>query len=124
MRNLLLKKLGRASLFLGLVGATCATIYAQVNKKLNDKVLKTMKEATHYMMDEASYQGGFVWEYLPDMSRTWGEMEAKRTMAWIQPPGTPSVGHLLLDAYHATGDEYYYQSAQKVANALIWGQLE
>ena len=45
-------------------------------------------------------------------------------MVRIQPPGTPSVGHLLLDAYHATGDEYYYEAAQKVANTLIWGQLE
>ena len=58
-----------------------------------------------------------------DMSRSWGEMEAKRTMVWIQPPVTPAVGHLLLDAYHATGDEYYYEAAQKVANTLIWGQL-
>lgn len=99
-------------------------INAQKNKKINDKVLSTMKEATRFMMDEMSYNGGFVWEYLPDLSRTWGELEAKRTMAWIQPPGTPTVGHLLLDAYHATGDEYYYQSAQKVANALILAQLE
>lgn len=45
-------------------------------------------------------------------------------MVWVQPPGTPSVGHLLLDAYHATHDEYYYQAAQKVANCLIWGQLD
>ena len=76
------------------------------------------------MMNKVSYNGGFVWNYLPDMSRSWGEMEAKRTMVWIQPPGTPSVGHLLLDAYHATGDEYYYEAAKKVANTLIWGQLE
>ncbi|HYD37129.1 MAG TPA: pectate lyase, partial [Allosphingosinicella sp.] len=27
-----------------------------------------------------------------------------------------------LDAYHATGDEYYYQAAEKVAGALIRGQ--
>ena len=74
-------------------------------------------------MDVASYKGGFVWSYLPDMSRTWGEMEANRTMAWIQPPGAPAVGHLMLDAYHATHDEYYYQCAEKIANALIWGQL-
>lgn len=83
-----------------------------------------MKTATQFMMDKVSYNGGFVWNYLPDMSRSWGEMEAKRTMVWIQPPGTPSVGHLLLDAYHATGDEYYYEAARKVANTLIWGQLE
>jgi len=91
--------------------------------KTDDQTLLTMKKATRYMMDIASYRGGFVWNYLPDMSRQWGEMEAKRTMVWIQPPGTPAVGHLMLDAYHATHDEYYYQCAQKIANALIWGQL-
>src|SRR5574344_1230830 len=98
------------------------TVYGQTNKKEN-QVIATMKSATRYMMDVASYKGGFVWSYLPDCSRSWGELEAKRTMAWIQPPGTPAVGHLMLDAYHATKDEYYYESAKKIANALIWGQL-
>ncbi|MDO4757970.1 MAG: pectate lyase [Rikenellaceae bacterium] len=88
-----------------------------------EETLKTMRRATEFMMDKVSYNGGFVWNYLPDFSRQWGEMEAKRTMVWIQPPGTPSVGHLLLDAYHCTGDEYYYEQAQRVANTLIWGQL-
>ena len=76
------------------------------------------------MMDSISYRGGFVWNYLPDGSRQWGEMEAKRTMVWMQSPGTPQVGHVLLDAYHATGDEYYYQMAQHVTAAIIWGQLD
>lgn len=93
---------------------------AKVSK---NEVLKTMKTATTFLMDEVGYKGGFVWSYLPDLSRQWGELEAYRTMAWVQPPGTPSIGHLLLDAYHATGDEYYYEAAKKVANALIWGQL-
>ncbi len=91
--------------------------------KRSERILSTMKRATRYMMDVASYRGGFVWSYLPDGSRQWGEMEAYRTMAWIQPPGTPAVGHLMLDAYHATGDEYYYACAERIANALIWGQL-
>ena len=42
-------------------------------------------------------------------------------MIWIQPPGTPTMGHLFLDAYHATGDEYYYRAAEKVAGALDLG---
>lgn len=88
-----------------------------------EDVLKTMKKATTFMMDVVSYQGGFVWNYLPDFSRSWGELEAKRTMIWIQPPGTPTVGHTLIDAYHATKDEYYYEAAMKVASALIKGQL-
>lgn len=94
---------------------------AQSQEK-RDEILETMKNATRYMMDKASCNGGFVWTYLPDFSRSWGEMEAKRTMVWIQSPGTPLVGQLLLDAYHATGDEYYYEQAKRVANVLIWGQ--
>ncbi len=89
----------------------------------DNQILRTMKRATQYMMDVVSYKGGFVWNYLPDLSRRWGELEAEPTMAWIQPPGTPAVGHLMLDAYHATHDEYYYRCAEKIAGALMWGQL-
>ncbi|MCH5334551.1 MAG: pectate lyase [Alistipes sp.] len=103
--------------------ATAATVCGKTKPAPDQQIRETMKKATHYMMDVASYNGGFVWSYLPDLSRQWGEMEAKRTMVWIQPPGTPAVGHLMLDAYHATGDEYYYECAQKIAAALIWGQL-
>jgi len=92
-------------------------------KVTKSEALDAMKAATTFLMDKVSYNGGFVWNYLPDLSRQWGELEAYRSMVWVQPPGTPSVGHLLLDAYHATGDEFYYESAKKVANALIWGQL-
>ena len=49
-------------------------------------------------------------------------MEARETMIWLQPPGTSSMGHVFLDAYHATGDEYYYRAAEQVGSALIWGQ--
>lgn len=108
-----------------ILAAVCLplTLSAKPNS-LEDKALETMKTATQYMMDVVSYRGGFVWNYLPDFSREWGEMEAKRTMVWTQAPSTPQVGHVLLDAYHATGDEYYYEAAKKVATALIWGQQD
>ena len=76
------------------------------------------------MVETVSYNGGFLWNYAPDFSRVWGELEAKPTMIWIEPPGTPAMGHLFLDAYHATGDEYYLRAAEAAARALIWGQLE
>ncbi len=44
-------------------------------------------------------------------------------MCWIQPPGTPSVGHSLLDAYHATGDEACYRAAERTGLALAEAQL-
>ena len=96
---------------------------ANRNSKLDDQVLQTMKKATEYMLNTVGYNGGFVWAYLPDLSRQWGEMESKRTMAWVQ-SGTPQMGNLFLDAYHATGDEFYYDCAEKVAASLIWGQLD
>ncbi|MES2575215.1 MAG: pectate lyase [Bacteroidota bacterium] len=81
-----------------------------------------MKRATLFMEEKVSYKGGFLWSYTSDFSRQWGEMEAYKTMIWIQPPGTPTMGNLFLDAYHATKDEYYYQSALRTAKALIKAQ--
>ena len=42
-----------------------------------------MKRAVTYMDEEVSYRGGYVWSYSPDLTQTFGEMEAKRTMCWI-----------------------------------------
>jgi PelA/Pel-15E family pectate lyase len=86
------------------------------------QVEATMRRATGFMVEKVAYRGGYLWNYLPDMSRRWGEMEARETQIWLQPPGTSSMGHLFLDAYHATGDEYYYRAAEQVAAALIRGQ--
>lgn len=91
-------------------------------QKLVAEAEQAMLKATRYMVEVVSTNGGYLWYYLPDFSRQWGEMEAYKTMIWLQHPGTISMGHLFLDAYRATGDPYYYQAAVKAANALIWGQ--
>jgi hypothetical protein len=106
--------LGGALAPLGEVRAQAAPDKAQVEA--------AMRRATEFMVDKVAYRGGYLWNYLPDMSRRWGEMEARETQIWLQPPGTSSMGHLFLDAYHATGDDYYYRAAEQVASALIWGQ--
>jgi len=92
------------------------------SKKFIEEVEQAMMRATTYMVEEVSTNGGYLWCYLPDFSRQWGEMEAYKTMIWLQHPGTVSMGHLFLDAYRATGDEYYYTAAEKAASAVIWGQ--
>jgi PelA/Pel-15E family pectate lyase len=102
--------------------AVAAPAAAQPAAPGREQVLQTMRRATEFMVEKVAYNGGYVWSYTPDMSRRWGEMEAKPTMIWIQPPGTATMGHVFLDAYHATGDDYYYRAAEQVAGALIWGQ--
>ncbi|RPJ69165.1 MAG: pectate lyase [Acidobacteria bacterium] len=104
-------------LVLALATATTAT-----PKPSREQVLSAMKRATIFMVEKVSTEGGYVWSYLPDFSRRWGELEARKTMIWIQPPGTPVMGHLFLDAYHATGDEYYYQAAENAVTALVRAQ--
>ena len=64
-----------------------------------------MKRATTYMVEEVSTNGGYLWSYLPDFSRQWGEMEAYKTMIWLQHPGTVSMGHLLLEVCCFIGKE-------------------
>lgn len=86
------------------------------------RVLDAMKRATKFMVDEVSTDGGYVWSYLPDRSRRWGELEARDTMIWIQPPGTATMGHLFLDAYNATGDDDFYRAADRAARALLRAQ--
>jgi PelA/Pel-15E family pectate lyase len=111
----------RRAVFVSLLVTLAAPMAAQTTPD-RSAILAAMKKATTFMVDRVAYKGGYVWSYLPDMSRRWGEMEARPTMIWIQPPGTPSMGHLYLDAYHATGDEYYYRAAEQVASALALAQ--
>lgn len=113
MRSAVLRALRWMMLALALTALPAA---AQTDKR---KVEDTMKRATRFMVEKVATNGGYVWSYSADLKKRWGEMEAYPSMIWVQPPGTPSMGHLFLDAYHATGDDYYYQAAEKSAAALI-----
>lgn len=82
----------------------------------------TMRRAVRFMTDKAAVRGGYVWTALPDFSRRWGELEARPTQIWVQPPGTPTIGHAFLDAYHATGEDMYLRACEATADALLAGQ--
>jgi hypothetical protein len=84
--------------------------------------LSALKHAALYMDEVVSFRGGYVWSYAPDFSRRFGEMEAYHTMCWLQPPGTASVGHLYLDAYHATRDPIFLRAARRTALAVKQAQ--
>lgn len=107
----------------GLVSAAQAgAVSAAPARPQKRAAVAAMKAATRFMTDKVSHQGGYVWSYLPDFSRRWGEMEAKPSMIWVQPPGTGTMGHAFLDAYHATGDEQFWKAAEAAVKALIAGQ--
>ncbi len=124
------QKASRRALLVGVSGSVltsgCASFFSTSadtgDNALRAVTLRAMKRAARFMCEQAAYRGGYVWSYAADFSRRWGEMEAFPTMIWIQPPGTATVGHLYLDCFHATRDEFYYQAAMDVAEGLIAAQ--
>jgi hypothetical protein len=99
----------------------CTTLPLQAAKPkqlTDDQVLQTMKKATQFMVEKVANNGSYLWNYAPDFSRVWGELECKPSMMWIE-RGTPAMGNVFLDAYHATGDEYYFKAAEAAAAAVI-----
>ena len=110
--------IARLILFLLVLAGSAAPAAAQSRPEIE----AAMKRATRFMVEKVATNGGYVWSYLPDRSRRWGEIEAYPSMVWVQPPGTATMGHVFLDAYHATGDPLYYRAAEQAGGALIRGQ--
>ncbi|MFC1528716.1 pectate lyase [Candidatus Latescibacterota bacterium] len=102
------------------VSICCSRVLAAQPRE--KEILNAMKKATDFMMNTVSCNGGFVWKYSSDLSEQWGEVPARKTMIWVQDPGTIGVGMMFLEAYKTTGDVEYLRYAEKVAGALIWGQ--
>jgi hypothetical protein len=86
-----------------------------------EEVLGAMKRAATFMIERVAVHGGYVWVVSDDLRERWGEIPARPSQIWLQ-GGTERVGHVLLDAYGATGDAYYLQGARKAADALVFGQ--
>lgn len=94
-------------------------VFAQTKQE----VLTSMKKATEFFLTKVSNRGGYVWNVSEDFSKSYGEVPARKSQIWVQ-SGTPSVGMALLNAYEATKDKFYLQTAEKAADALIFGQTK
>ncbi|MES1262852.1 MAG: pectate lyase, partial [Peristeroidobacter soli] len=80
-----------------------------------------MKKAATFMNEKVALRGGHVWLVSEDLSRRWGEIAARPSQIWLQ-GGTERMGQVMLDAYEATRDVYYLDSARRAADALVFGQ--
>jgi hypothetical protein len=83
-----------------------------------------LQKAVQFFREQVSVQGGYLYRYSEDLSLREGEGKATATMAWVQPPGTPSVGEAILTAHQRTGGPYLLDAAVETARALVQGQLE
>jgi hypothetical protein len=86
-------------------------------------VARALRRATEFFRTQVAVEGGYLWRYSDDLKLREGENQATDMTAWVQPPGTPSVGMAYLAAFEAGGDPYYREAARETAYALVKGQL-
>ena len=88
-----------------------------------ETVRTAMKSAVAFFRSNLSVAGGYAWSWPTDLSESKGENRSAPTLIMIQPPGTPSVGQAMLEAYQATDDPLFLAGAREAASALMWCQL-
>lgn len=106
------------------IANSVAPIAAPTAEPTSQEAGRALQNAVEFFTSEVSASGGYLWRYSDDLARQEGENQASRTTAWVQPPGTPTVGGAYLFAYQATGEKYYLQAARETAYALVRGQLK
>lgn len=100
-----------------------ASIAQAEDPQLRRDAADALKKACHYFSTQVATEGGYLWRYSEDLKTREGEGKADDQTVWVQPPGTPSVGLAFLDAYHATGDQFYLDLAKQAGHCLVRGQL-
>lgn len=111
----------RSCLFLAVL-LSASTIAAD-DATLRPSAADALRRATTFFTTSVATQGGYLWRYSQDLATREGEGRASATMVWVQPPGTPSIGLTFLEAYRATGDEFYLEAAKQAGYCLVRGQL-
>lgn len=86
-------------------------------------IMAAMKKAVTYAHTHLAREGGYASSY--DKEGKIGEVEHAKspTIISIQPPGTTTMGLVMLRAYQATGDDLFLTAAKDAAKALLKCQL-
>jgi hypothetical protein len=106
-----------------LLGLLAVSPVVAADPPSHEEARAALKKAVSFFREQAGTQGGYLYRYSADLSLREGEGKAGPTTAWVQPPGTPSVGEALLAAHERTGEQYLLDAAVESARALVQGQL-
>ena len=111
------------SLVLPVILTGCVTVTDTPNPSRGE-VLGALSKATAFFVDEVASSGGYQAAYSPDLQFARSSKGAHgRQQISATPSATPTVGLALLDAWEASGDLYYLDSARTAGKALLLGQL-
>lgn len=94
----------RACLVGVIVAFCCSATRAEDPVDLSVQAADALRRASNFFTQAVATEGGYLWRYSEDLQFREGEGRASKTIVWVQPPGTPSVGMAFLTAYEATGN--------------------
>lgn len=107
----------------GLSGSWAARRAWSIDSITKGQARASLQKAVAFFREKVSMQGGYLWRFSEDLEKREGEKKASASQAWVQPPGTPSVGGAFLSAFEVCGEECCYDAAKETALALCQGQL-
>ena len=84
---------------------------------------QALHRAVRFFSDTVSADGGYLWKYSHDLARREGEGPAGPGTSWVQPPGTPTVGEALLQAWLTCDDPLLKKATLQTGHHLANGQL-
>lgn len=90
---------------------------------LREQARDAMLRAVKFYSERVAAHGGYVYRYSDDLKKREGEGATALDTVWVQPPGTPTVGTALVEAYVRTGDPNVLAAAKNAGECLIRGQL-
>ena len=96
---------------------------ARADEPSREQALTAASQATRFLTEQVSTNGGYLWAYSDDLKLREGEGVVKTNTIWVQPPGTPTIGQCFVALYRATGEQQFADAAVETATALISGQM-
>lgn len=88
-----------------------------------EEIRRALVRAAEFYTRQVATHGGYVYRYSADLQKSEGEGQTTRETVWVQPPGTPTVGLALLEAWERTGEPILLDGAKAAGECLIRGQL-
>ncbi len=111
-------------MLLAMLAAVVVPQLSHAQSPTRDEAIDALHRAVMFFHDEVSAEGGYVYRVSADLAKFEGEGRVGPMTAWIEPPGTPSVGLAYLEAYQLTHDPLLLEAAVETGMALVNGQLE
>ena len=105
------------------LGCWLTAVSARAGEPTVEEAKDALKRAARFFHEQVGYEGGYLYKYSGDLKLREAEGFYHDSIVWVQPPGTPTIGEAYLNAYDATGDDYYLTAARAGADALLRGQL-